>query len=182
MSHAGTALINPRIVFKHAHLQPHMHVADMGCGRTGHVVFPAARLLQDDGIVYAVDIMKSALGSLHSRAQALHLDSVKPVWGDIEKEYGVAIPEGTLDIAFFVNVLNSIRSVEQALSEATRLLKDKGRIVVVDWVRNVGRLGPHDSPLDFGLVASWAMNNGFLVQTRGSLSDYHAIMVLYRHG
>lgn len=180
MAHAGTALLDPHTIFEYAQLQPHMHVADLGCGKTGHIVFPAAKALNEHGVVYAVDIVKSALDALRNRAEALHLSDIRPVWGDIERERGIAIPEGTLDVAFFINVLNHV-NVDAALTEVTRILKEKGRIVVVDWVRNVGGLGAHGRLLDFSSIEEWARSSGFLVQHKRPLGDYHMIMVLYRH-
>ena len=60
-------------------------MADMGCGRTGHFVFPAARTVGNKGIVYAVDILKDVLQSLGSWIRSEGLENVQTIWSDIEK-------------------------------------------------------------------------------------------------
>ena len=66
MSGAGKALLDPKIVLDKLRLQPGMRVADLGCGRTGHFIFLAAKQVGDKGVVYAVDLMKDILESIKS--------------------------------------------------------------------------------------------------------------------
>ncbi|MCX6779720.1 MAG: hypothetical protein NT034_00885 [Candidatus Magasanikbacteria bacterium] len=66
MQTSGTALIDPFEIFQKVGLSSGMRVADMGCGRTGHFVLPAARVVGEKGLVYAVDILKDVLQSLGS--------------------------------------------------------------------------------------------------------------------
>ena len=69
MSHSGTALIDPYKIFEKISLGHGMRVADLGCGRTGHFIFPTARVVGESGVVYAVDIMKDILESIKSRVR-----------------------------------------------------------------------------------------------------------------
>ena len=39
--HTGTHLIDPYALLLKGGITEGMHIADLGCGRTGHVVFPA---------------------------------------------------------------------------------------------------------------------------------------------
>ncbi|MEK7856546.1 MAG: hypothetical protein AAB288_10680 [Acidobacteriota bacterium] len=54
MYHSGHKLINPYLLFEKARLAPNMHIADFGCGDTGHLIFPAAKIIGEDGVVYAL--------------------------------------------------------------------------------------------------------------------------------
>ena len=120
--HSGNELVDPHVLFDKAHLQPGMHVADFGCGRTGHIVFPAAVRLTERGAVYAVDVLKDVLEGIRKRAKTDNLLNVHPVWADIERPDMVAIPAKSLDTVFFVNVLVHVADQEGVLSRAFRFL------------------------------------------------------------
>ena len=51
MYHSGNQMVDPYILFEKAHIQSGMHVADFGCGQTGHMVFPCAKQLGSKGIM-----------------------------------------------------------------------------------------------------------------------------------
>ena len=54
-------MVDPQLLFEKAQLQPGMHIADLGCGRLGHIVFPALKFVGETGLIYAVDILKDVL-------------------------------------------------------------------------------------------------------------------------
>lgn len=108
-------------------------VADFGVGRTAHLAFPAARLVGEDGVVYAVDIHPDALAMIDGHRKLHAQNNLETVWGDIERVGGVAIPSSTLDVIFLVNTLWQARNHVGIANEALRLLRPGGRIVVVDW-------------------------------------------------
>lgn len=142
MAHAGTALIDPYPIFEKIALAPGMRVADLGCGRTGHFVFPASRVVGDTGIVYAVEIVKNILESIQSRVRSEGYHNVQTVWSDIELVGKTPVPAGSLQVCFLVNVLFLVNDKGGALAEAARLVESGGSVVVVDWARRLGPLGP----------------------------------------
>jgi len=142
MPHTGTALIDPYKIFEKISLGPGMRVADLGCGRTGHFIFPTARVVGESGVVYAVDIMKDILESIKSRVRTEGYDNIQTLWADIESVGKIPVPEKSLDVCFFVNVLFMLGKKKEALTEATRLLKKNGFLVIVDWAKRLGALGP----------------------------------------
>ncbi len=142
MSNAGGALIDPNTIFEKIALAPGMRVADLGCGRTGHFVFPAAKVVGDAGIVYAVEIVKNILDSIRSRCRSEGYNNVQTIWSDIEAVGKTAIPEGSLNACFVVNVLFMIKNKLATLRESARLLQKDGLVVIVDWQKNLGPLGP----------------------------------------
>jgi ubiquinone/menaquinone biosynthesis C-methylase UbiE len=117
-----------------------MNYADLGAGRLGHFVLPAAQMIGPSGIVYAVDILKDVLQSIESRAQMEQMYHIKTVWGDLERPGGVKIPEGTLDLVSFVNVGHLLKRSPTPIAEAKRLLHPGGRALVVDWNPYAGSL------------------------------------------
>ena len=174
MPHAGGALIDPNVVFEKIGLAPGMRVADLGCGRTGHFVFPAAKIVGASGVVYAVEIVKDILESIKSRCRAEGYNNVQTVWSDIESEGQTPIPAGSLSVCFMVNVLFMVQNKIGALKEATRLLQKDGLAIVVDWAKNLGPLGPKPGQMlsleDLRLAAGQA---GLAFQDTVAVGDYH---------
>ncbi len=174
--------LNPRELFEKVHLSAGMHIADFGAGRTGHLVFPAAKIIGDHGIVYAVDILQDVLAEIKKRAALNSFLQIQPVWADIERANGVGIPKQSLDMVFIVNVLHGAAAVNLVLAEADRLLKNKGRLVIVDWVKNIGAVGPQtDKLLDFTSVINWAREQEYAVQEDFPVTKYSRGLILFKH-
>ncbi len=147
MSHAGTALIDPYKIFERISLSEGKRVADLGCGRTGHFVFPAIKIVGEKGVVYAVDVVKNILDSIKSMARSEGYDNLQTVWSDIEIPGKTPIPENSLDAVFCVNVLFQLQNKAGAIKEAARMLKKGGYLVVVDWAKRLGMLGPAEEKM-----------------------------------
>lgn len=134
---AGSALLNARALLESVGVKLGNRVADFGVGRTAHLAFPAARMVGDDGIVYAVDIHPESLAMVDGYRKLHAQNNLETVWGDIERVGGVAIPARTLDVIFLVNTLWQARNHSAIAAEAYRLIRPGGRLVVVDWHANV---------------------------------------------
>ncbi len=129
---AGSALLNAKQILAAAGVTPGMHVADFGVGRTGHLVFPAAQLVGEDGRVYGVDLVKDILNMLEGRRRQYLVHNLDLVHGDIEAG-GLNIPSNSLDRVFLVHTLPVAKQHAGILSELRRVLKNEGRVVVIDW-------------------------------------------------
>ncbi|MBT3538584.1 methyltransferase domain-containing protein [Candidatus Parcubacteria bacterium] len=181
--HSGNHLIDPQQLLERARVHEGMHIADFGCGRTGHVIFPGSKIVGERGIVYAIDILKDVLENIRRRAALEALNNIETVWADLEKPGGNVISPKTLDVAFFVNVLFHFTDYALALDEAARILKPKARIVVVDWTERLSTLGPDENEdlIDFNKIKVWAHKNNFTIQDDCSVGPYHGCMILFRH-
>lgn len=133
----GKTLLDPKRIISQSGIKPGMHVADFGCGRTGHILFPAAHAVGDSGTVFAVDIVQDHLKMLEGLCSMQGLCGIVPVWGDFERSGGVRIPDKTLDRIFLVNNLSFLESAEGFAEEAKRLLKPTGNVIIVDWKKRV---------------------------------------------
>ncbi|MEK7625460.1 MAG: methyltransferase domain-containing protein [Patescibacteria group bacterium] len=179
MSHAGGALIDPGPIFAKIALTPGMHVADLGCGRTGHFVFPASKVVGDNGIVYAVEIIKDILDSIRGRCRSEGYHNVQTVWSDIEMLGKTAIPEGSLNACFLVNVFYLIKNKPGTLTEAARLLQNGGLAVIVDWQKNLGPLGPTpEQKVNPEEIKKLAGAVGFEFVELFPAGDYHFCLIL----
>ena len=180
--HSGNQLVDPLLLFEKVQLQPGMHIADFGCGRTGHVIFPATKVLGETGLIYAVDILKEVLEVIHKRAASSAIHTIQTVWSDIEEVGATAIVPNSLDIIFLVNTLSHVDNRHGVLEEAKRLLKDKARLVIVDWKTKGLQFSPDDERfVDFDNIAQWCTLHGLVVQEEFAVGPHHHGMILYKH-
>lgn len=135
---SGTELLNPFEILKKVGIGEGMKIADLGCGTQGHFAFPASHLVGDKGTVYAIDILKSALAGVESRAKMEGVSNVQIIWSDIEILGGTKTKDGEIDIAFLHNVGAKI----DMMREAARLVKQGGKILIVDWDKTSAPFGP----------------------------------------
>lgn len=134
---AGNALLDAQAMIDIAQLRPGMRVADFGAGRTGHLVLPLARMIGDEGVVYAVDIHPEALSMLRGHRSLHTLPHLSVIRGDIERLGGIdGIAPQSLDRIFLVNTLWVTQRFASIVAEARRLLAPDGVILVVDWEPN----------------------------------------------
>lgn len=179
--HSGNNMINQAVLFEKSRLRGGMHIADFGCGSTGHIVFRASQLVGTFGIVYAVDILKDVLESIQKRAADDGMVNIHTVWADVERVGKTAIPERSLDAVFLVNILVHTKDREAVLEEAMRLLKEKARLVIVDWARPGLPFGPkEDQFIDFGKIKQWGKERGLAMQEEFDAGKYHKGMVLFK--
>ncbi len=116
-------------------------VADLGCGSMGYFVLQAAMLVGDKGRVYACDILKDVLSAVSGKARQEGLINVKTVWTNLEIVGATKIDE-PLDYALLINTLFQATKHAEMLSEAYRLLKPEGKLLVVEWRASSGPIGP----------------------------------------
>lgn len=138
----GNTLIDASFILSKAQVGEKMKVADLGCGSSGHFVFPAARLIGKKGIVYAVDILRTVLATVDKRARSENLANIKIVWTNLEIFNATKIESGSLDVALLINTLYQSHKRAEILRESVRLIKKGGKLVVVEWKNIASPLGP----------------------------------------
>lgn len=174
----GIALIDPKKIFDKIGVAAGMRVADFGCGRTGHITFSVSPLVGERGVVYALDIMKDVLESITSQSKSGGFVNIHSVWTDLEKFGAAPIPEESLDAGFFINVMFMLKNRAEALREAARLIKVDGYLVVVDWEKKLGPLGPApEQMVAKDKLVLQAEKEGFSRAQEVPLNDYHFCLI-----
>jgi len=135
-------VVDARSLLEEAGLEEKMTVADLGCGSRGYFAIQSAKLIGEDGLVYAVDIVKSALQNVQNTAHLFGITNLRTVWGDLERPQAIKIPSESLDLAMLNNMLFQNQKIEEILKEATRLLKKQGKLLITDWKKTKTPLGP----------------------------------------
>jgi ubiquinone/menaquinone biosynthesis C-methylase UbiE len=118
-----------------------MKVGDFGTG-TGHYARSAAAIVGHSGKVYAIDIQEDILKHLKLSTHERHQRIIEAVWGDIEKAGGTHLRDASLDAVILANIFFQIENRFGMLKEIKRVLKSRGKLLVVDWAGSYGGMGP----------------------------------------
>ena len=130
----GTELLQPRTILRdQLRMKAGQIVGALGCGGAGFFAIEAARLVGDQGQVYAVDIVKNALISVDGKSKLQGLYNVKTIWSDLELYGATDISEASLDHGMLVNILFQSKKHDAIVREAARLIRRGGRLLIIDW-------------------------------------------------
>lgn len=116
-------------------------VADLGVGY-GHYAYALSEAVGESGKVFAIDIMKDMLERLKKEVDEKGIKNIEIIWGDIEIVGGTKLREGAVDAVIVSNVLFQLDSKAGLVHECNRILKNGGRVLLVDWQESFGGLGP----------------------------------------
>lgn len=117
-------------------------VADLGSG-SGFFSLAAGKIVGDSGCVYPVDILETALDHIAAEARMKGLRNIKTLRADLEQpEACSSIPVGSADFVILSNILHQLKNKANLFSEAYRLLKTGGRLLILDWNDQPSPIGP----------------------------------------
>lgn len=122
-------------------LPPGASVADLGSG-AGFYTIAAGRMVGPRGRVYAIDVLKDMLQKIKNQAEQSGLINVEALWGNVEKLGGTRLADASVDAVLVCNTLFQLERKNDLPLEVKRILKPKGRVLVVDWQESFGGLGP----------------------------------------
>ena len=110
-------------------LMPPLTVADLGAGEGNFALLLSQRAVR----VIAVDSSARMIEVGREQAARHGVKNVEYRLGDMEE---VPIGAGEVDLVFFSQSLHHALHPERALAEAARILRDSGRIVVLDLLKH----------------------------------------------
>jgi ubiquinone/menaquinone biosynthesis C-methylase UbiE len=138
--------LNPQEVLNELKIEGQMIAADFGSGSGGWAI-PLAKRLKF-GKVYAIDILEEPLSALKSKAEIQRVYNIETISSNVEK--GVKLPDFCCDLVLLTNLLFQVEDKKRVLTEAKRVLKNGGEILVVDWFPEAiqgpkeGRISPDE--------------------------------------
>lgn len=135
------AFSEPEKVLKQFSVGEDWHVADFGVGSGAYALLAGKHA--SSGRVYAIDIQKSLLAKVKKEAEEKGIRNIDVIWGNAEKRGGSHLGDGSVDGVIVANLLFQVESKKGVAEEAYRILRHKGRALVVDWTDSFGGLGPH---------------------------------------
>jgi len=158
------AFVVPEEAVESFGLIPGAVVADFGCG-SGHYSIAAAKKVGDLGKVYAIDIQKDLLGALKGAAKVNHLKNIEIVWANLDVPNGSKLQDASVDFVIISNILFQAEKKEEIAREALRILKQGGRVAVIEWaVKGEPRLGREKNKMPKQDVQTIFLQTGFKLE------------------
>ncbi len=133
---------NPEKIVKNLNVPEGARVADFGAG-SGYFTILLAKSVGPKGLVTAVDVLLSALEVIKRNASDRGFYNIHYVRGNLEKERGSSLEDNSQDMVFLANILFQSQKKENIFSEAKRVLRPGGQLVIIDWLPNAV-FGPED--------------------------------------
>jgi len=124
--------LEPETISKQLALRDDMTVADFGCGR-GYFSIPLAKLV-NQGKVYSLDVMEEALQAVSSQAKLEGISNIETIRGNLEILKGSKLADQSVDLVLLAKILFQSQKKSEILKEAKRVLKNEGKIVLIDWI------------------------------------------------
>ncbi|MFC1916944.1 class I SAM-dependent methyltransferase [Chloroflexota bacterium] len=108
---------------------------DFGSG-TGTFALPMADLVGDEGKIYAIDNSVEMLAHIKAKNPPPNLILLN---SDVQK---TGLSDQMADICLLAFIIHEVKKPENLISEAFRLIKPEGRIVIVEWKAELDSPGP----------------------------------------
>ena len=129
-------------------------VADVGC-HEGYMTFKLARVVGEEGTVYAVDVEAGKLEKVEKRAAANNLSQIKTVKGDYDNPN---LPFNSLDAVLILDAYHEMDEHDAMLQHIKSSLKRGGRLVMCEPIaeerRKVSRADQekkHELSMDYAI-------------------------------
>ena len=154
----------PRVI-ERSGVKPGMTILDLGCG-SGAFTLPAARVVGEQGKVYALDIQPAMLRQLERRLARQRNHDIGNVALKQASAYKLPFADESLDLVMSVAAFHEIPDKLRALREVMRILKKGGTLALTELI-----LDP-DYPLDTTTIKEGEAAGFTLEAKLGNFWDY----------
>lgn len=125
----------PEHIMRYLELSVSHVVADLGCG-TGYFSVPISTKVKK---VYAIDIQKEMLEYLEKKIQKNRIKNIKTL---LSTDNVIPLENESVDILLSVNTMHEFQNRDRIIKEINRVIKQTGRIVIVDFKKEATNFGP----------------------------------------
>ena len=158
-----------------------MRVADFGAG-TGFYSKAASGKVGYTGKVYAVEVQKDLVKKLEADIKQWGYTNIECIWGDIERKGGTKIADRSMDAVIVSNVLFQAEDKIGLIDETKRVLKKKGKVLLIDWSGSFGGMGPtEDHVVTENKARELFEKRGFVFERNISAGAQH-YGIIFIHG
>lgn len=162
--------LDPNKVLDQLDLRDDILAAEFGCGAGGWAIPLAKRL--EKGKVFALDIQSEKISALESNVVAENVLNIETKICDLEEVGGSQLPEGFLDLVLVPNVLFEAEKKDAIITEAKRVLKKGGKLLIVDWLKKAP-LGPKKGRISPVEIKEIAQKISFKLKKEFEAGIYH---------
>jgi ubiquinone/menaquinone biosynthesis C-methylase UbiE len=165
--------LNPDLIWKTVNFINPNTVVDIGAG-TGFFAVLFSRKMTH-GKVYACDISDIMIKWMEDNLPKEARDSIIPIKME---ENSVPLPDGIADLVYMINLHHELEEPIKIIAEAHRLLRKGGKLMIIDWKKEVTPEGP---PLSIrvteGTIGFQMSKGGFSNITYYIFLPYHNFMI-----
>jgi ubiquinone/menaquinone biosynthesis C-methylase UbiE len=137
-------------------LRPGMRVGDLGAG-TGVFTLPMAKVVGNEGRVYAIDVDSGLLAIVAEKARANGLANVQTV---VAGATDPRVPE-PVDLLFICDTMHHLPDQRSYVQQFAKLLRPGGRVAVIDFAAGHWPQGHDQFVLTPAQVDGWMQAAGF---------------------
>lgn len=167
--------LHPEEIVKQLNINKEMTIADFGCG-AGYFTIPLAKIVEQ-GKVYALDILDTALESVQSRARLEGLFNVEAKHCNLEIEKNSGLEDGSIDMVLLANILFQSSNKTAIIKEAGRILKKGGKMAIIDWKADQPMGPPKNLIVSLDFVKEITKKQGLIFKREFPVDKYHWGMV-----
>jgi len=124
--------LDPETILEQLDIHDNMQMADFGSGH-GCFSIPLAKVVPQ-GKVYALDVVKEALEAVKSKAEIEKISNIEAIHCNLEVLNGSKLTEDSIDLVVLANILFQSQKKSAILTEAKRVLKKDGQLVLIEWI------------------------------------------------
>ena len=129
--------LNPEIIWEKANIEKPSVLIDIGAG-TGFFALHFSRKMTN-GKLYACDISEEMITWMENNLPVESKGIVIPIK---MQEISVPLPDGTADLVYMINLHHELEDPIGIIGESFRLLKNGGKLMIIDWKKQETPEGP----------------------------------------
>jgi ubiquinone/menaquinone biosynthesis C-methylase UbiE len=171
MARGTGGFLQPEEIVKQLNIGKEAVIADYGCG-AGYFTIPLAKIAEK-GIVYAFDILDTALESVKGRAKLERLFNIETKQCNLEEPNASGLADNSIDLILLANILFQSSKKTDIIKEAKRILKQNGEIVIIDWKPNQPMGPPSNLIISPDKIKEITKNQGLSFKREFPVDKYH---------
>ncbi len=164
------SFFDPEEFLNKLNLKPDLVVAEFGAG-AGNFTIPLAKRLPQ-GRVYAFEIQPEYISALKGRADLEGVINIEVRLANLEEPHSTKLADESLDMVFIPNMLFQTERDDIVIEEAKRILKSKGKLVIIDWLPTTEK-GPAGKRIDPEKLQALLVEKGFKIEKFSLEGKYH---------
>lgn len=122
----------PSEVIARSGIKSGIQVLEIGCG-SGAFTIDAARIVGEQGKVFALDIEEKMLAQLQKKLTRPENRDIKNIELVNKSAYELPFSDNSMDVVFTVTVFQEIPDKNRTLDEVKRVLKPGGILAISEW-------------------------------------------------